>query len=136
MEKIRQQLGFFETNENRLEAESDRYRAELSEVEEGLKNGKAEIEEKEKNILELEKTIAASHTSQSDAQEKLARDTARKEELSAKQKSFFAVREELSGRMNALDKEVYRLNAQKEKVEETAENCKILRVENPILNKI
>ena len=122
MEKIRQQLGFFETNENRLEAESGRYRAELSEVEEGLKNGKAEIEEKEKNILELEKTIAASHTSQSDAQEKLARDTARKEELSAKQKSFFAVREELSGRMNALDKEVYRLNAQKEKVEETAEN--------------
>ena len=38
-------------NENRLEAESDRYRAELSEVEEGLKNGKAEIEEKEKISL-------------------------------------------------------------------------------------
>ena len=122
MEKIRQQLGFFEANENRLEAESGRYRAELLEVEESLRNGKAEIGEKGKSILELEKTIAASHTSQSDAQEKLAQDTARKEELSAKQKNFFAVREELSGRMNALDKEVYRLNAQKERTEEAVEN--------------
>lgn len=122
MEKIRQQLGFFETNENRLEAECGRYGAELAEVEEGLKSGREEIREKENNILELEKTIAASHTSQSDAEKKLARDAARKEELSGKQKNFFSVREELSGRMNALDKEVYRLTAQKERVEETVEN--------------
>ena len=42
----------------------------------------------------------------------------RKEELTAKNKNFFSKREELSERMNSLDKEVYRLNSQKERLEE------------------
>ena len=42
--------------------------------------------------------------------------------LSGKQKSFFQTREELSERMNALDKEVYRLTAQKERLEESIES--------------
>ncbi|MBQ8040727.1 MAG: AAA family ATPase, partial [Lachnospiraceae bacterium] len=45
----------------------------------------------------------------------------RKDELSKKQKSFFTDRESLSERMSALDKEVFRLNAQKEKCEEALE---------------
>lgn len=35
---------------------------------------------------------------------------------------LFTEREELSARMSALDKEVYRLNAQREKLEESMEN--------------
>ena len=49
-------------------------------------------------------------------------DIAKKEELSARQKNFFKDREEMSERMTALDKEVYRLNAQKEKFKETLES--------------
>ena len=122
VEKIRQQLGFYQANEDRIDGEIARYSAELAEVLENLENGVADIREKENNIQEIEKTIAASCTAQSDAQEKLSADTARKEELSARQKNFFSAREELSGRMSALDKEVYRLNAQKEKLEEAIEN--------------
>lgn len=122
VEKIRQQQGFYQANEERISGEIERYSAELKEVLEGIANGRSDIGQKEKNILEIEKTLAASHTFQSEAQEKLTADAVKKEELSAKQKNFFAEREELSGRMNALDKEVYRLNAQKEKMEESIEN--------------
>ena len=44
---------------------------------------------------------------------------AMKEELSTKQKSFFDKREELNDRMSGLDKEVYRLTQQKEKLSES-----------------
>ena len=45
-----------------------------------------------------------------------------KDELSKQQKNFFKTREEISERKNALDKEVYRLNSQREKLEDTIEN--------------
>ena len=45
----------------------------------------------------------------------------RKEELAARQKNFFNDRESLSQRMTALDKEVYRLNAQRAKLQEMLE---------------
>ena len=51
----------------------------------------------------------------------LHKDIAKKEELSAKQKGFFQSREEMSERMNALDKEVYRLSEQKKKLEDNIE---------------
>ena len=72
--------------------------------------------------LEIEKTILASHTTQSDTELKLKEDIASKEELSAKQKNFFKEREDLSKQMNSLDKEVYRLNGQREKLEESIES--------------
>ena len=46
----------------------------------------------------------------------------KKEELLTKNKDFFEKREQLSGRINDLDKELYRLGTQKEKLEESGEN--------------
>ena len=79
------------------------------------------MERKKNNILEIEKTIAASHENQDASRKKLDEDLAKKEELSAKQKDFFRSREEMSERMNALDKEVYRLGEQKKKLEDGIE---------------
>lgn len=121
VEKIRQQLGFYQTNEERLNGEIGRYEGELEEVAQSLSDGAAEAAQKEENIQELQKTITASRTTQSDTQDKLNADTKKREELAGKQKNFFAEREELSARISALDKEVYRLNAQKEKLEEAME---------------
>ena len=67
------------------------------------------------------KTIAASRESGC-FRKKLDEDLAKKEELSAKQKDFFRSREEMSERMNALDKEVYRLGEQKKKLEDGIES--------------
>ncbi len=122
VEKMRQGADFQRQNLERVEAERSRYTAELNEVKEGLHLGKEEVERKKDSILEIEKTIAASHTAQSDAEQKLKEDIEMKEELSGKQKNFFASREELSERMTALDKEVYRLGSQKERMEESIES--------------
>ena len=122
VEKSRQKQEFAQTNLDRINGEIARYQAELEEVEAGIAGGKDEIERKKADILEIQKTIDASFASRTEAQEKLKADTAKKEELSANQKNFFAERESLSERMSALDKEVYRLNAQKERLEESIES--------------
>ena len=122
VEKMRQNADFKRQNLERVDGERERYTAELTEVKEGLHLGKEEVERKKENILEIERTIAASHTAQTDAEKKLKEDMESKEELSGKQKNFFTSREELSERMTALDKEVYRLNAQKERMEESIES--------------
>ncbi len=122
VEKMLQQQGFHQQNVDRINGEIERFASELSEIEDGLSKCHEDIENKENNISEIQQTILASHTTQSDAEIKLKEDIAKKEELSAKQKNFFADRESLAERMTALDKEVYRLNAQKEKFQEMLEN--------------
>ncbi len=122
MEKYRQQQEFKQQNVDRMEGEISRFRSELEEINTELANNAAEVQRKQENIIEIEKTIASSHTTQGDVEEKLKADVTRKEELTAKQKSFFDVREDLSKRMGDLDKEVYRLNAQREKLEGTIED--------------
>ena len=117
MEKYRQQQEFKQQNVDRMEGEIGRFRSELAEINEALASNAEEIRRKQENIIEIEKTIASSHTTQGDVEEKLKADVTKKEELSGKQRSFFDVREELSKRMGDLDKEVYRLNAQREKLE-------------------
>ena len=121
VEKLRQTQTFKQANVDRINGEIERSRAELNEILEALSENTSEVELRKQNIIELEKTIAASHDAQTESEGKLKGDIARKEELSAKQKNFFKEREEMAEHITALDKEVYRLNAQKEKLEESIE---------------
>ena len=121
VEKMRQTQTFKQANVDRINGELERSQAELNEILEALSENQATVELKQQNIVELEKTIVASHDAQTQSEGKLKEDIARKEELSSKQKNFFTAREELAERMTALDKEVYRLNVQKEKLEEAIE---------------
>lgn len=116
-EKMLQQQEFERTNLDRVEGEIARHREELSEVESSLAAAMEEMENQKRSIEELEKTISASHTTQSDAEISLKEKQQLKDELSQKQKGFFDTREEISDRKTSLDKEVYRLNSQKEKLE-------------------
>ncbi len=121
-EKMLQKQEFEQTNLERIEGDIARLSSELAEVQEGLANSQAEVEVRQHNIEEITKTIDASHSAQSDAEVSLKEKQQTKEELSQKQKNFFATREEISERKNALDKEVYRLNSQREKLEESMES--------------
>ena len=121
VEKILQKEEFERQNVNRIEGELMRFTGELNEIKEGLLTTEEDVARKLHNIEEIEKTILASVSSKSDAEEKLKADIEKKDELSANQKKFFATREELAERMNNLDKEVYRLTAQKEKMEGSIE---------------
>ncbi len=121
-EKMRQTQGFKQANADRIDGEIQRSRAELAEILEALEENGREMERKRQNIAQIEKTIAASYDAQNESEGKLKETAARREELAKKQKSFFQRREELAERMTGLDREVYRLNAQKEKLEESLDS--------------
>ncbi len=121
-EKMLQKQEFEQTNLDRIAGEITRLSGELAEVQEGLITCQAEVKQRQHNIEEIAKTIDASHSAQSDAEISLKEMQQTKEELSQKQKNFFKTREEISERKNSLDKEVYRLNSQREKLEESMES--------------
>ena len=122
VEKILQQTGFEQQNIDRVVDEVKRLQAELNEILSEIGNSTDSVAYKENEILEIQKTITASHTTETDTEKELAENLKKKEELSAKQKNFFTEREELSEQMNKLDKEVYRLNAQAERLKEAIQN--------------
>jgi len=121
-EKMLQKQEFEQTNLDRVEGELTRHREELSEVRTNLDACHNDMETRMQNIDALEKTIAASHSTQTDAEISLKEKQQTRDALAQKQKGFFEEREEIADKKNALDKEVYRLNAQKEKLEESIES--------------
>lgn len=121
-EKLLQKREFEQTNLDRVEGELIRHKEELLEVQTNLDACHSDMGEKQNNIVEIEKTIAASHSTQSDAEIALKEKQQARDELQQKQKMFFTTREDISEKKNALDKEIYRLNAQREKFEEAMES--------------
>ncbi len=122
VEKMLQQQQFHQQNVNRIDGEIDRYAKEMQEIEEGLKHNSEDMAAKLESITAIEETVAASHTTLGATEKKLREDVETREKLALKQKSFFVDREALSEKMTGLDKEVYRLNAQKEKYQEALES--------------
>lgn len=122
VEKMLQTQEFHQVNVDRIAGETEQSRRELEEIEEALLQSLQDAEEKSRQIEEIRQTIAASHEIQSQSEAKLKEDMEKKETLGSQQKNFFTAREELAERMTALDKEVYRLSAQKERLEETVES--------------
>lgn len=121
-EKALQKQGFMQQNVDRINGEIGRVQAELEEILESLTGTKEDMDRKNADIEKLQQTIDASYTSQDENKEKLEADTAKKQELSEKQKGFFTERERLSDQISALDKEVYRLNAKKERLKEALDS--------------
>ncbi|MCM1126005.1 MAG: chromosome segregation protein SMC [Lachnospiraceae bacterium] len=122
VEKMLQQQDFHQQNVDRISSEIGRYAEELKEIEEGISKSSQDTVQKEQDIEQILETIQVSRTTQGDTEKKLKENIEKKEQLTLKQKNFFADREALSQQMNGLDKEVYRLNSQKEKFQEQLEN--------------
>ena len=121
VQKRLQTQGFHQTNLDRIQGEIEQLSAELQEIEQALKDTEEQIREKQANIEATRRTIESSEEEQTAAQKKMKEDVVHREELSARQKDFFRIREELAEKKASLDKEVYRLNAQREKMEESIE---------------
>ncbi|MGN0325658.1 MAG: chromosome segregation protein SMC [Lachnospiraceae bacterium] len=118
VEKALQKQEFEQQNVSRLQEELARFTAEREEVLQAMKQNEGDIAEKEENIENLSQTMDASYTTQEDSEIRLKEMQARKEEYTAKQKQFFSFREELNDKIAGLDKEVYRLKTQKEKLDD------------------
>ena len=122
MEKLYQKQEFEQSNLNRLKGDFDKLTAEKEEVIEARTNTEKEIGIKKENLESIKETIKASFTSQSESQKKLSEDTARKEELLAKRKSYFDEKDAISNKINEFDKELFRLRSAKEKQQENLAN--------------
>ena len=80
------------------------------------------MEKKEADILEIQKTIEATGEAQLEDEKAMEAYLKKKEELNVQHKSFFNRRDELSSHISLMDKECFRLNSQKEKLDERQEN--------------
>jgi chromosome segregation protein len=115
--KKRQSAEFEQQNLDRISSEVDRYRADLDEVNRSIDSNGNDVEEKKRSISQLEATIAAAAEDRSETQKRLGEEQEEHEKLINRQKASVDDRERLSSQMSELDKEVYRLNAQREKLQ-------------------
>ena len=115
---IRQKAEFVMENLTRIQSEIRRFDDEREGVLNEAKNAKADVEKKRQDIEEIKKTILNSTDYQKEQENALKEHTRKKEEMSASYKGFFQKQEDISKKIADLDKEIYRLNSQREKLEE------------------
>ena len=118
---IRQKVEFAQTNVERINGDLEKFETEKTGLLENAKNFKEDVEKKQHDIAEIQKTILASSDSHGELEQKLRESVEQKEQMSAEYRGFFRKQEEISERCNGLDKEVFRLNNQREKLNESAE---------------
>ncbi len=83
-------------------------------------SSKEDADRKSLEIEELCRAIEESKEERAQLEGKIAAGQQEREEISARYKGFFQKQEELSGKIHDLDKELYRLNGQREKLDESA----------------
>ncbi len=118
---LSQKESFIMENIKRINREIEQYEADIAELKEQQVQAAGDIETKKHNIEEINKTIEAGIKNNSDLDNKLNKLTERREELNTQQKTDLKKREETFEKTGILDKEMYRLTAQKEKVENSLE---------------
>ncbi len=116
--QVKQQDSFILENIKRVCDEISRLKLEKEELARGGSDSSQTIEAKQAEIetlkLQIEETLGTSHELEQSMAEKIRE----KEEKTGRQKTFFDKKEELSERMNHLDRDLFRLQSQKEKLTE------------------
>lgn len=108
-------------NIKRVKKEISKYREEKENLQKSVIETTNQMNEKEMVIKQTEEHIAYFTKNLMDLEEIIKKLVDSKEQISKSHKEFFAKREELSTRINNLDKECYRLTGQKEKLTEASE---------------
>ncbi|HIU74359.1 MAG TPA: AAA family ATPase [Candidatus Pelethocola excrementipullorum] len=119
---VGQKYEFLRLNMERLDDEMRRFQEEEAQIVQSIEEEAGDISKKEGDIQEIQKTIEAAVVTGTENEAQMQEFLKKKEELNQSHKSFFEKREELSKHINLMDKECFRLNSQKEKLEETKEN--------------
>ena len=119
---LEQKVSFTGENLSRIHQEEAAMRDELQQMQESLEEGGKEKEEKEQNILSIQKTIQEASRIREEDEAQMQQYLEKKEELNSQHKTFFSRRDELSAHISRMDKECFRLNSQKEKLEERQDN--------------
>ena len=118
---LSQKDGFLAQNIRRLEEETGKLEAESRTMLEKAAEEKDDVKKKQQDIVEIQKTIVAAVQAKEEEDRRIVELQEKKEALSADHKEFFEKRDQLSDQISLMDKECFRLNSQKEKLEETKE---------------
>ena len=118
---ITSRKGFIQENLRRIKEELESLTNQKEALFAGMEEGKEEALKKETEIVKIRQEIELAAKEEEEDREKLQEALLKKEKMTQKHKAFFSKRDELSARMNLLDKESYRLLGQKEKLEENQE---------------
>ncbi len=118
---VSQEVSFAKQNLSRVQGELDDFLAEKEGLKESLVKGEEDRNSKEAKIREYGGILTELARSEEETRKTLAGLQEEKESESALHKSFFEERDSLSSRIGLLDKEIFRLNTQKEKLDEAQE---------------
>ncbi|MCI5855934.1 MAG: chromosome segregation protein SMC [Agathobacter sp.] len=118
---VGQSAGFIRENLERIDREIEKYDLERESLVENAVAAKEDVQKKQHDIEEIQKTILACDDSAVNLEKELKENQEKKEAMSAEYRGFFQKQEEISERKNSLDKEIFRLNAQREKLKEADE---------------
>lgn len=118
----KQSLRFAEENVQRLVAEQKKLQEEEEALSQGGNDTQSIIQKKEEQIEELLEQIAREEEARGQQEEKLSKQEEEKNRVSRSQKTIFGEQDALTEQVQGLDREVYRLETQREKAAEKLES--------------
>ena len=118
---ILQKTEFTASGLRRIQGELEKLLREQEEISRSVRQSEEDTKNREEGTKALEQRMEEIENSITELEEKTEKLRREKEERTASHKSFFGKREELSSRMNELDKELFRIGSQKEKLDENSE---------------
>ena len=121
LSNLNQKSDFIRENVERIDDEISKFNLELTQMYEFAKGTESEVATREKEIENLNIQMQTLAHNIVMLQQEIDGLLKQKDDQSKEHKDFFMKREEISRVLNDLDKEIFRLNAKKEKLEENNE---------------
>lgn len=118
---LSQKLDFIRENQQRIRMECKKLKDEFAALESGSGDSKEAVAKKEEEIRQIYAQIEASVHQTAAYESAISHKTIQKEDTARKQRELFSVREEISARITELDKDMFRLQSQEEKLSERLE---------------
>lgn len=119
--EFKQKLEFIRENTARIDAENSKLTEELAQIKVNAENAGLEVNQKIKDIEEIENSMKTAIAQKELLTQEIQELTDKKDEQTREHKDFITKREEISNHINELDKEIYRLTSQKEKLDDANE---------------
>lgn len=116
--EMNQKVSFISENIKRIDSEIAQQNEEIKFVNSNSGNAQKEIEDKTKEIESINAAIEEATETYGIISGKINELNTQKEDMQKNHKDFFGKREQLSEKISTLDREIFRLNSQKEKLEE------------------
>lgn len=120
--EMNQKVTFVTENITRVQSEIDKLNNELDELKRNGSDSNHQINDKLDEINKIKQSIEEADQTFEKINYQIKESYEAKEKQTKEHKEFFAKRETISDKLSQLDKEIYRLNSQKEKLEEQKEN--------------